>query len=536
MRMLAQAHGTGVPLDADGRLDAAAAREVMSALAGLKAANPDEQVSVLEFAEALRAAAVTIDSEERPDHVQIMSAERIRGRRFECVILGGLTADEFPRTTREDALSAPEIAAALERAGIGLPSRATLDDERLLFYQVVTRASRRLVLSAQSHSAEGTARRRSVFVEELLDLYRDGETGELRDGGPPYRALGPGDVGLTSEAPTSERRELQETARSGGLADDAWRDRIAAARRRARPETPVLGSADADILAQRETFSASEIELYIQCPYRWYVERVVRPTSLDVAVDAAAAGRLAHDVLRRFYEEFTARTGNQRVTPDMLEDARAIHAEVSDAALRGVRPFGVAEEVRVRSAARTTLGLIEADAEWLPWSVPAYHEWSFGLEPGDAPEPFGGYTLVGRIDRIDVGEGRLFVIDYKSSTPDSGMARAKLLEHGLVQLPLYAAVASRRLGLSVAGAAYRGIAGTRPRGFLRDDLAGPPFYDNDAADADTIDAIIEATVARAAEAVAGMRAGAITPAPLKGVCPRYCAARAICQGSGVYRA
>jgi RecB family exonuclease len=536
MRMLSQAHGSGILLDADGRLDAAAAREVLSALAGLQATGPDEAISVSRLGEVLRAAAVSIASEDRPDHVQIMSAERIRGRRFECVILGGLTADEFPRTAREDALSAPDVARALERAGIDPPARIALDDERLLFYQTVTRASRRLVLSAQSHRADGTQRRRSVFVEELLDLYRDEKTGQLREGGPERRVLGPGDVGLSSGAPVSMRREMQEAARSGSPTPEVWRDRVAGAQRRARPDPPVLSSSAIAELAGRETFSASEIETYIQGPYRWYIERVVRPKAVAVAVDTAAAGRLAHDVLRRFYEEFAERTGRQRVTPDALADARAIHAEVVDAALRGVRPFGVAEEVRVRSAARTTLGLIEADAEWLPWSVPEHLEWSFGLGPDDAPEPFGDFSLAGRIDRVDVGEGRLVVIDYKSATPGSGMARAKLLEHGLVQLPLYAAVASRRLALSVGGAVYRGIAGTRPRGFVHDELAGRPFYDNDVADADTIDALIQATVERAAEAVAGMRSGNIAPDPLKGTCPSYCAARAVCQGRGDYRA
>lgn len=477
---------------------------------------------------ALAEATITVTAHEDPHRVQVMAAERARGRRFDCVIVGGLNAGVFPRTSRDDVLSAPTVAAELGSAGIDVAPRGGVEQERLLFYLVATRASRRLVLSAQSHDAEGRVRRPSTFLEEVLDLYRHEPLNEEPDSMPPQRVLEADGAAGHFDAPLTRRRALRAVASSGALdgCDAADQRRIARARGRAHRATGELGATTRETLAAREVFSATEIESYLSCPYRWYVERVVRPRELDVRIDAAAAGALAHTIMRDFYDEFTLRTGEPRLTPRLLTEARVIHTRVASAAAEGIRAVSAAEEIQVRATIRQTWQMLETDAALLPGLAPVHREWAFGMD--DEPEPFAGFLLKGRIDRIDADERILVVTDYKLGAVDHTRTYARFVDEGLVQLPLYAAVAARRLGLTVAGGVYRSMKGGKPRGFVDAVLADGSFVRNDAVDAETARQVVADAIEMAREAVAGMRGGRIAPVPPERGCPAYCSARAFC--------
>ena len=93
-------------------------------------------------------------------------------------------------------------------------------------------------------------------------------------------------------------------------------------------------------------------------------------------------------------------------------------------------------------------------------------------------------------------------------------------------------VASRRLGLEVAGGLYRSVRHGRARGFIRDDCAAGQFTRTDVRSAADIDVLVEEAVARARSAVEGIRQGVIAAQPRKRPCPSYCAARSICPSRG----
>lgn len=532
-RMLANARPGATLLDVDGLLDAAAARVLLGSVVDLSEAGT-AGVSAVSLAAALRASPVSIGSANRPDTVQVMSVERLRGRRYRCVILGGLTAGEFPRQVRDDAFESPALRADLARAGIEIPPSGSLDDERLMFYQAVTRASDRLVLSRQSHDADGRPLRPSVFLEELLDLYRRADDLDWRHGEPPRHVLGLDDAEDSEWAPRSERRAWR-AALAVPEGDDRTDvpDRLAHARYRVRSRPDCLGSTARETLAARTVFSVTDIETYLGCPYRWYMQRVIRPHELDAEVDAAAGGRLAHDILRETYDRFTTETGCERVDQRTLARALEVHAGVAAAAAERVRTSGAAEEAAVRAVVRHTAGILEDDVRLTPGFVPRYREWSFGLTADDPPEPFGTFSLVGRIDRIDVDDRRLIITDYKSGRVSSDRSRNAFAARGLVQAPLYAAVAARRLGLEPAGGVYRSIKGGRLRGFIRDDVfVSDAFTSTDRVTAEEIELLIADAVARAEVAVDGMRAGEIPARPLNDACPAYCPARALCARGG----
>lgn len=520
----AKEHGAGT---SELAVDAAVARVFMQALQGLGAvtegtADRETLLGVLQQAK------VAVDSQDDPEKVQILGAERVRGRSFECVVVGGLTAGEFPRTAHEDSLSDAEVSEVFSRAGVDLSPRSGLDEERLLFYQVVTRATARLILSRQTHDAGGRPVRPSIFLDEVLDLYRDPVSREYFDGEPPVHRLGLDGLAEHPSAPVSLRRELRTRAAAPAVVGESAQ--VHTARMRASIGSPRLSPAARERVAERERFSASEIETYLQCPFRWCVQRLIQPRELDEALDQAAIGRLGHEMLRRFYEVFPEKTGASRVTPEVLDEALRIYDEVAVACVASMHPATAAEAVACRTTVRRTRGVIEADATLLPGFNPLAHEWSFGMEE-DAPESFSGFSLAGRIDRIDSDGTRLVLTDYKSGRigPEHGVA--KFEEQGVVQLPLYAAVAARRIGIPVVAGMYRSLRGGKPRGFVHADVHSNAFVRTDVVeDAEAMNARVAEAVARASQAVDRLRSGDISPEPRGGICPPFCAARSFCAG------
>ena len=523
--MLARSQQVTGDRDTASLLDAAAQRTFARALSVL-AEGEFKGVRVADVARSLRRASLTTAGPDDVDAVRLMSMERLRGLRFAVVILGGLTADEFPGSLRETTLASPGIAAALTRAGFGRDDQDTLAAERLLFYQAATRATARLVLSYTSVDATGRENPRSVFVEEIIDLYRDPQ-GALPHGEPLLRVLGPYAIACDDAAPATERRTLRSAVRGDVPPPEGTSARLDHARYRVRTRPESIDPAWMAALAERTVFSASDIETYLGCPFRWFIERVIRPAELDSALDAAALGRLGHALLHGFYEAFKA-AGHERVRVELLEQAKTTFTEVARNPEYVMVSGGPGEQAGARVVREQVWRLIEEDATFLPGMAPVHTEWAFGMSGDDEPEDLGGFSLIGRIDRIDASEDGFVVTDYKRSTMPATRGRAGLAAHGWVQLPLYAAVVARRFGLRPLAGLYRGIAGGKPRGFVADAIYGSGFVRTDVATPEEIDALIADAIELSRQAVQGMRSGAIPAEPLGGLCPKYCSARTIC--------
>lgn len=530
MAMIGRAYPRGHVLSAEGMLDAAASGVLVDAMRGVRGMSvTDAPARILHT--ALQGAAVSVGGAHAGGRVQVMSAERVRGRRYRCVIVGGLTAGEFPRVRRDEGFGALGAEAALARAGIDTASRDDTAAERLLFYQVVTRARDRLVLSRRSHDDGGQPLQPSIFLEEILDLYRcEGDASA-----PGCTVLGL-DTGCSGEgAPLTPRREARSAARRlAGGATSADGDTHAVGRVSDRAQPELRGDART-ALNKRTVFSVSDIETYLQCPYRWFVERVIRPSDLETRVDASTAGQTAHEVLARIYDRFIDVTGERRITPGTVDRALAVLHEVVEETIASLRTETAQQAAELRRAVRSTAGVLKADALLLPAFEPLYREWSFGMSEEDSPEPLDGYELRGRIDRIDCSGTHLLITDYKLGAVGAERGVARFEERGLVQLPLYAYVASRRLGLEISGAVYRSITRGDLRGFVGEGLRGKPFVSTDMVDAAGMQRVIDSARERAMQAVSGMRAGEIDAAPAGDRCSPYCAARLFCPEWGRHR-
>ena len=372
-----------------------------------------------------------------PGTVAVLDPLGLRARRVRALFLCGLQEGVFPARSRpEPLLSEEERGRLAELTGLRLGSAGDrLAAERHLFYAVLSRPEEFLALSWHVADDEAEPTSRSLFVEDLCDLFAEGLM-ERRQ----RRALG------AVEGPVAA--PLLAGFRSG-------------------PE-PL---SDERLLAslRERVWSASSLERWLGCPVKWYVESVLKPGELEPEAEPLAQGGLAHAVLNDTLEGLRRETGSARLDTARLPLAR----ELLDEALErhgGGRSLSVSPERRAAISTRLRSDLeryLTYAAERAGTLEPAHLELGFGFDERDergegstlrALELGEGVRMRGRIDRVDQSPaGEAVLVDYKSGRV-SPVKRWE--QEGKLQLPLYMLAVEQLLGLPAVAGIYQPLSGS----------------------------------------------------------------------------
>jgi ATP-dependent helicase/nuclease subunit B len=195
------------------------------------------------------------------------------------------------------------------------------------------------------------------------------------------------------------------------------------------------------------TWSVSAIDLYGQCPFKFFARHVLRlPEEYadEEGLTPLERGRFLHETFEAFYRAWQEH-GHGSITPACLEEARALFVEVLTPRLEQLSPSDAAIERTRFLGSPVAAGLIDVvvrmEAER---DVPVVERWlehrlegTYSLRSRDGVREV---SLRGVADRIDLlKDGTFRVIDYKSSRASDDL-----------QLAIYATAARQRL------AGYRG--------------------------------------------------------------------------------
>jgi hypothetical protein len=492
-------------------LDASAHRSVTKAVAEM-ASVAGCPFGTRDLLDALPTLACSVASEESVGRVQVIQASHVGARRFDALVIAGLTQAEFPLANRETFAS--------EMRSLGAPASFPSEEAmaELEFYSLLSRARERLVLVRQTVSSDGAALTASPLLDQILYLYH-GSQGEQQPS--VNRGLFP-EIVRTDDARafvpvfTRGRREQRLSSEAA----------IPASRLVARGR---ISAEAGELISQGRVFSATEIEAYLQCPYSWFYSQVLRPHDIDSEMNAAALGSRAHRLISDFYTALKAE-GSQRVTRETLPAALELFERTAEASEREMAPAqGLGEEIDAGRAHMWARHVVEDDADLLPDYVPHAHELAFGDE---SALEFGGILIAGRIDRVDVGPAGAVVTDYKSARDVGKLARPG--RGSGIQHVLYAVAAEKLLGLPVAGSVYRSLRSRQLRGFWREDLLTSlpsEACEKDVLDAAGFSALVTVLEGRVVTAVEGMAAGEIPRLPQSADSCRYCALKQICEGA-----
>jgi ATP-dependent helicase/DNAse subunit B len=428
------------------------APELAPATAG-EIARSLERIELVDEGAGREAADGSGGDEARSGAVAILDPLALRARRVRALFVCGLQEGVFPARARpRPFLTEEERRRLAEISGLWLGEREdALAAERYLLYAAVSRPRERLFLSWHVADDEGEAMSRSLFVDDVCDLFTD-DLSELRA----RRPLGAVD-GLPAE----------------GYAGDA-----APASRALRDER---------LLARlrEHVWSPSSLERWIACPMSWFVERMLRPDRFDPDPEPLARGALAHAALRDTLAALREQTGSARLRAASLTRARELLVRAL-ADNEAEHPLSTTPErataVRRRLRADLERYLEHAAAEDSPLE-PFALELGFGLaegerhagtdESGEASDlpalQVEGVRLRGRIDRVDASAGgEAVVYDYKGGRAPAG---ARWIRDGSVQVALYMRAVESLLRLSVVGGFYQPLTGEdlRARGVLDGD-------------------------------------------------------------------
>jgi RecB family exonuclease len=451
--------------------------------------------------------------------VAVLDPLALRARRVRALFVCGLQEGVFPAPARpEPFLSEEERRGLAEASGLRLGRVVdALAAERYLLYAAVSRPEELLVLSWHTADDDGVPSARSLFVDDVCDLFACdlhaartrralGEVGEGRGSGvarPRAAAL----AGLSVEdQPGNGRCEPSAGAPAGGI-------------------EPLSDPRVLAELRERRVWSASGLQAWAGCPVRWFVERLLGAEDLEPDAEPLARGGLAHAALHDVLEGLRRETGSARLSPERVPRARELlHAALERHA--GERPLSTAPE-RVPGVRRR----LEADLErYLAHAAggsearqesplePTHFELSFGFpqEPGGLPalDLGEGVEVRGRIDRVDLApDGAAVVYDYKGTLappPDRWVAERSF------QAALYMRAVEALPDVRAVGGFYQPLSGRdlRARGVLaQGEGVELECVRGDAREPTEVRELVEEVLTAARAAAAQARAGALEARP-----------------------
>lgn len=397
---------------------------VASALLGLADAyrrhDPAATGTVTELSSAIRRwlGAQTFEVATTRGGVRVLDAASARFADLDDVQIMGLVEGEWPERARRNVFYPRSLIAQLEPSR---PEKVALNEERehvrasrAMFRDLLGLAGARTRLSTFALEAEAVVEP-SSFIDDVpafaLPTVRAAATDDARVFG--YEVLA--DDPLAAESAWARLRAAnaaRDPRRFEGEAGDWTLPRV----------------------------SVSRLERYMKCPFQFYVSNVLQVPEEpedEVSRSPLERGRFLHELFETFFHEWQAR-GRLRITPDAIDEARALFDEIAGPALRSLPPAeaglerarlfgsavgsGIVDRVFAMEAERGT-GIRERLMEYELDGV-----FTFTGEDGGRRD----VRLRAKIDRVDLlDDGTFRLIDYKTKyVPDRRQA---------LQLPIYSA-------------------------------------------------------------------------------------------------
>ena len=421
--------------------------------------------------------------------LRVLEATNVRGLAFRAVFVAGMIEGGFPLRTSRDWLYPHEERVRLQKHGIFLEdiSTDTLLKEEHYFYQSACRATERLYLTRPLALNDGAETVASYYIEELRRAIAPAtiEVKQIRgdiDAQNLFEASSRAELGalLVRQAETSDHREdhakvpqpiaekVLSMAESEGHISASARKRIGIEHaRHGNRFSPYDGEITNDDLRQMladhfgpdHVYSASRLSTYGNCAFRFFGNRVLRiePRS-EAALDLQAidAGKLLHDILRRFLEkhrgDYLPARDRKVLRDELTKTADAVFKEHEDKVPPlNERIWKIDCEIRKLILDQVLLYEIRLQEKTEGRVLPGYFELAFGRtseasDPDSTRQflklarstPAETALIQGQIDRVDVNadEGLAIAYDYKLS---KGPTLDDIRSGRQVQIPIYLA-------------------------------------------------------------------------------------------------
>ncbi len=433
-----------------------------------------------EIERCLKSQTLSVGAPNR-DGLRVMEATDVRGLRFRVIFIAGMIEGGFPLRTSRDWLYPHEERVRLQKHGIFLEdiSTDTLLKEEHYFYQTACRATERLYLTRPLALNDGSETVASYYIEELRRAIAPAaiEVKQIRgdiDARDPLSVSSASELGpvLTRQAQairSAPAERLLSLARSGDYISPSAMNRIGIEQARHGewfgPYDGEISQPDLQLMLARHfgpdhVYSASRLSTFGSCAFRFFGNRVLRlePRS-EAALDLQAidAGKLLHDILRRFFEkhrgDYLPARDRQKLREELAKTADGVFKEHEDKVPPlNERIWKIDCEIRKLILDQVLLYELRLQEKTHGRVQPKYFELAFGrASEGSDPNSTKRFLTLkraddaddaaliqGQIDRVDVNEDEKLAIayDYKLS---KGATLDDIRSGRQVQIPIYLA-------------------------------------------------------------------------------------------------
>ncbi len=170
--------------------------------------------------------------------------------------------------------------------------------------------------------------------------------------------------------------------------------------------------------------SPSAINTYFSCKLKFYFQHIAKirePKEVEEEIDARVLGNILHLVMESFYRDVRALKRNDEITASDFDDLdQKVNSLIDRAFIRQYRLDETkkvtyeGQRVIVREVVKDFVTrILEADKAYAPFEIIAVEkgDWLHTMKLSHKP---GFIVLNGKIDRVDVKDGLVRVIDYKT--------------------------------------------------------------------------------------------------------------------------
>ncbi|WP_040479228.1 ATP-dependent DNA helicase [Longispora albida] len=317
-------------------------------------------------------------SADRGEAVRILTAHSAKGLEWDVVAVAGVQEGIWPNLKPRGSLLGSEHLVDIAAGRAGTSITALLDEERRLFHVAVTRAAKKLIVTAVADREEQPSR----FLDELQVRSELPETTVVSHARLPRSLTLAGVVAeLRGRLPDPEAaRQLAALADHGvpGAHPDEWWGLPALS-----DDRPLA------LPGERARVSPSTVDTVLTCGLRWLLGR----HGGDVPSPAGSIGTLVH-----FAAELSAQPGISRA--EIFDEVRRRYAQIDT----GAKWYSQRQWSDVESMIDRLLAWGEGRQARIRGV-----ETAFTVDFGD------GVELAGRVDRLEADDqGRLVVYDFKT--------------------------------------------------------------------------------------------------------------------------
>lgn len=311
---------------------------------------------------------LTNNLDDGPESLKVMTVHGAKGLEFQYVFIVGLVDKRFPSTERSEVIQIPDELVK----EILLDGDVHLQEERRLFYVAMTRAKKGLYFTWALDYGGSRLKKPSIFLRELNLIKLE-------------------------EDFVKENLDIIENLKS-----EVYED------------TRKISKEDLQKLLPKQ-YSFSQVAAYDSCPRQYYYAHILKIPTLGKHV--FSYGRSMHLALQKFFQLVKSRLEKKQTSlfdkseeydnkklPVTLDELLKLYEEnwIDD------WYENKEDKKKYRDEGRKTLREIYKDIENNPPEV-KFLEKGFNVR-------FSDYSFKGNIDRVDIVNGGVQLVDYKTGT------------------------------------------------------------------------------------------------------------------------